>query len=282
MERIDKLLKESEILKNKSESEKFLSEKKRAELETKHLKTTFYLKPLIAGLVLAFAGIPIYNNVIKPIHEAQIEEKEIQNEKLSRSLKEKKDSLDYVKITLSNKEKEINAINTSVKSRDSSLNVNNRKLLGLLNDAITYSNNKQLIESQKTKLEKLISSTEKKEKTILWVDDKPENNFNVVKYLEKQEYKVSISKSTDDALNKIKVNPNKYDYIISDMNRFENGENKEFAGELLYNSLKSLNINTPILFYSAGGSQNEELKSRLSGVLITNDYGKIFKELNLQ
>jgi hypothetical protein len=56
-ESIELELKKSEIEKNKAETEKYLADKKQIDLETKNLKYTFYIKPIIAGLALCLGGI---------------------------------------------------------------------------------------------------------------------------------------------------------------------------------------------------------------------------------
>ena len=84
--------------------------------------------------------------------------------------------------------------------------------------------------------------------SILWVDDRPSNNVNERQALEAFGIKVTISESTEDALNKLRVF--KYDVIISDMGRPPDPQ----AGYTLLDAVKKLGKYPPFIIYAGGRS----------------------------
>lgn len=82
-------------------------------------------------------------------------------------------------------------------------------------------------------------------KKILWVDDKPENNFYERKSLSTLGIQFTISKSTEDALEKLRRN--NYDVIISDMGRPEGDR----AGYTLLDEIHKRGIDIPFIIYSS-------------------------------
>jgi len=91
---------------------------------------------------------------------------------------------------------------------------------------------------------------------ILWVDDIPENNFYERRALEPLGMQFTISKSTEDALKKIRQD--NYDVIISDMGRPEGNR----AGYTLLEEIQKMGINTPFIIFS--GSNLPEHKAEAS------------------
>jgi len=75
--------------------------------------------------------------------------------------------------------------------------------------------------------------------SLIWVDDRPQNNVYERKSLEALGIRVTISESTEDALEK--VQSNRYDAIISDMGRPPDSQ----AGYTLLAELRKRKIDTP-------------------------------------
>jgi CheY-like chemotaxis protein len=84
--------------------------------------------------------------------------------------------------------------------------------------------------------------------SILWVDDRPRNNIFERQILEALGIKITISESTEDALNKFREF--KYDVIISDMGRPPDFQ----AGYTLLEALKKLGEYPPFIIYAGGRS----------------------------
>ena len=72
--------------------------------------------------------------------------------------------------------------------------------------------------------------------SILWVDDNPENNAFIIASLDPNIYSVSLAKSTSEALRRLEVM--KFEIVISDMGRQEDGADNETAGLDLLRALK--------------------------------------------
>lgn len=86
------------------------------------------------------------------------------------------------------------------------------------------------------------------DRTILWVDDRPENNVYERNALESLGIKVSISTSTESALKML--SRNNYDVIISDMGRPPD----QRAGYTLLSEIKKMGIDTPFIIYASGAN----------------------------
>ncbi|HEU0026764.1 MAG TPA: response regulator, partial [Ktedonobacterales bacterium] len=88
--------------------------------------------------------------------------------------------------------------------------------------------------------------TPQSNRTVLWVDDNPSNNFRERRMLERLGISFTISTGTDDALGKLV----RYEYaaIISDMSRPPDN----LAGySLLEYARKKLHIQTPYILYAS-------------------------------
>ncbi|WP_322769970.1 response regulator [Frankia sp. Cr1] len=86
-------------------------------------------------------------------------------------------------------------------------------------------------------------------KRILWVDDIPENNSYERSELERAGTFITIARSTAEAAEKL--GREKFDLIISDVDRQEDGKRHRSAGfELLQMLREELRIYTPVIFYT--------------------------------
>ncbi|MEY4517534.1 MAG: hypothetical protein RLZZ499_133, partial [Cyanobacteriota bacterium] len=97
-------------------------------------------------------------------------------------------------------------------------------------------------------------------KKILWVDDRPNNNFYPRRALEALGIQVTISTSTQDALEKLRQD--NYDVVISDMGRPPDDR----AGYILLDEIQKMGISIPFIIYAAGSNLPEhKAKARKKG-----------------
>ncbi|MGH2480427.1 MAG: response regulator, partial [Ktedonobacteraceae bacterium] len=87
--------------------------------------------------------------------------------------------------------------------------------------------------------------------SVLWVDDRPENQQYERNALKALGIRFTASLSTEEALAKLRRK--KYDAIISDMGRPPDAQ----AGYTLLQNLPELNKDTPFMIYSFNGSLPE-------------------------
>lgn len=110
------------------------------------------------------------------------------------------------------------------------------------------------------------------EASVLWVDDNPANNRYERKSLEAFGIRFTISTSTDDALERIKLA--KYDVIISDMGRPEGPR----AGYDLLEKLQKSNIATPFIIYSSSNRPEHKAEAYRRGAFgSTNNPRELFQ-----
>lgn len=82
---------------------------------------------------------------------------------------------------------------------------------------------------------------------LLWVDDHPSTNLHEATALEAVGIDVELSPSTEDALER--VQRNRYDVIVSDMERLQQPQ----AGYDLLQKLRSAGVHTPFIVYARTG-----------------------------
>lgn len=108
-------------------------------------------------------------------------------------------------------------------------------------------------------------------KSILWVDDRPTNvayETNVLKILGAR---VIGALSTREALELVR--DKKYDLIISDLHRDEDGEDVPTAGRRLITALRSKGDKTPVIFYTLSSTTPEAQK-------LTKEFGAPVADLS--
>jgi CheY-like chemotaxis protein len=107
---------------------------------------------------------------------------------------------------------------------------------------------------------------------VLWVDDNPGNNLYERKSLEAFGIHITVSTSTEDALEKVRQT--KFDAIISDMGRPPDPR----AGYTLLDKLRTLNIDTPFIIYAGSNALEHKAEARRHGALgSTNDPQELFQ-----
>ncbi len=111
------------------------------------------------------------------------------------------------------------------------------------------------------------STAERMERaTILWVDDRPANNTYERQALEALGVQITISKSTEDALDRLQRKS--YDVILSDMSRPPDPQ----AGYTLLSKLKEMQITTPYIIYAGSKRPEHVAKAKAMGAFgTTND-----------
>jgi CheY-like chemotaxis protein len=107
--------------------------------------------------------------------------------------------------------------------------------------------------------------------SILWVDDIPSNNRFERESLEAFGFTVSISTSTDDAIDKVR--DRRYDVIISDMGRPPDNQ----AGYTLLKKLRDDGIGTPYIIYAGSNRPEHQQLARERGAIgSTNSPRELF------
>ena len=105
----------------------------------------------------------------------------------------------------------------------------------------------------KTRPQKTTEKSNRWKNRILWVDDRPENNFYERQAFESQGIEFSLSLSTMDALENLKNN--KYAAIISDMGRKEGPQ----EGYVLLEKLRKAGDNTPFFIYAGSNAPEHKM-----------------------
>jgi CheY-like chemotaxis protein len=101
---------------------------------------------------------------------------------------------------------------------------------------------------------------------VLWVDDHPENNLYPRKAMEELGIQITLSTSTEDALEKI--HSDTYDVIISDMGRQPPNPQAPYetmAGYDLLDKLRAEHINTPFIIYAGSRSPEHQKETQRHG-----------------
>ena len=116
--------------------------------------------------------------------------------------------------------------------------------------------------------------------TVLWVDDKPNNNLYQITALQAANIGVETVASTDEAMKHLEGS--KPTAIISDMGRWENGDWHGDAGLELIRKVRASDDRTPIFVYASSGyarnasARREVLKQ---GTGLTDSPRELFKLL---
>jgi CheY-like chemotaxis protein len=99
-------------------------------------------------------------------------------------------------------------------------------------------------------------------RSILWVDDNPLNNAYEESFFRQLGATVTQAISTEQALNYLASN--KYDLIISDVHRVENGRSNPNAGYELLEEIRRRKIEVPFVFYTSSVARVSPERARLA------------------
>jgi CheY-like chemotaxis protein len=92
-------------------------------------------------------------------------------------------------------------------------------------------------------------------KRALWVDDEPQNNTHGINALQAQGINVVVCKTTQEALEQ--VHKGKFDVIITDQLRYEDGIRKDRAGYDLIGRLQQDGVKVPVILSTAYPNREE-------------------------
>ena len=110
------------------------------------------------------------------------------------------------------------------------------------------------------------------EASVLWVDDNPSSNLYERKALEALGIRLTLSTSTDDALEKLRAY--KYDVIISDMGRPPDKQ----AGYTLLEEKQKVGDTTPFIIYAGSNAPEHKAEARQKGAFgSTNNPQELFQ-----
>ncbi|MGD1892588.1 MAG: TIR domain-containing protein [Cyclobacteriaceae bacterium] len=104
-----------------------------------------------------------------------------------------------------------------------------------------------------------LNSIENKNDTILWVDDRPNNNIYEREVFETLGFKFDLALSTNEAMKMLKKN--KYAAIISDMGRVEGPQ----EGYLLLKKVRQTDKETPFIIYAGSNLLEHKVMAQEKG-----------------
>lgn len=108
--------------------------------------------------------------------------------------------------------------------------------------------------------------------TVLWVDDRPNNNVHERQALEAMGVRFELALSTDEALEKLKQRP--MDAVISDMGRPSDPR----AGYTLLEKLRTSGNQLPYIIYAGSNAPEHRAEARQKGALgSTNRPDELFE-----
>lgn len=112
--------------------------------------------------------------------------------------------------------------------------------------------------------------------SVLWVDDFPSNNAFIIERLENEGARIRKELSTDSGIGAL--SNDKFDLIISDLGRVENGRDNAFAGLDFARALRAAGNETPLLIFAGQRGIQHREKLLSAGVnQVTNSPIDVFK-----
>jgi CheY-like chemotaxis protein len=114
---------------------------------------------------------------------------------------------------------------------------------------------------------------------VLWVDDNPSHNALQLDQLERRGIVVDTARSTREAVQKL--TGQRYQLIVSDMERIEGGKPVPNAGLELIRTVRTFDRETPVVIYSAGpaGRVLGDTATQIGADLVTNSWYQLSQEL---
>jgi CheY-like chemotaxis protein len=115
---------------------------------------------------------------------------------------------------------------------------------------------------------------------VLWVDDNPSHNALQLDQLERRGIVVDTARSTREAVQKL--TGQRYQVIVSDMERVEAGKPVPNAGLELIRTVRTFDRETPVVIYSAGpaGRVLGDTATQIGADLVTNSWYQLTQELH--
>lgn len=118
-------------------------------------------------------------------------------------------------------------------------------------------------------------------RSILWVDDNPRNNAALADQLRRMDNEVELALSTNDARRMLASK--RYDAVISDMGRTEDGKHRPDAGLDLLKWIRERGDKLPVVFFTTrktAESRAEDVREA-GGTAITSSSFELFRALGL-
>jgi CheY-like chemotaxis protein len=114
---------------------------------------------------------------------------------------------------------------------------------------------------------------------VLWVDDHPEHNALQVDQLERRGVVVDSVRSTREALQKL--TGQRYQLIVSDMERAEAGKPVPNAGLELIRTVRTFDRETPVVIFTAGpgGKVLADTATQIGADLVTGSWFQLSQEM---
>jgi CheY-like chemotaxis protein len=115
---------------------------------------------------------------------------------------------------------------------------------------------------------------------VLWVDDHPERNALQVDQLERRGVVVDAVASTKEALQKL--TGQRYQLIVSDMERVESGKPVPNAGLDLIRTVRTFDRETPVVIFAAGpgGKMLADTATQIGADLVTSSWFQLSQEMH--
>lgn len=126
-----------------------------------------------------------------------------------------------------------------------------------------------------------LPDTRPKPAGVLWVDDTPANYALQLDQLERRGVVVDIVRSTKEAVQKL--TGQRYQIIVSDMERVENGQPVPNAGLELLRTVRTFDRDTPVVIFSThhlGGKALTDTATKIGADLVTASWFELSRELH--
>jgi CheY-like chemotaxis protein len=107
-------------------------------------------------------------------------------------------------------------------------------------------------------------------RSILWVDDNPLNNAYEESIFKQLGATIKQATSTEQAVHYLHEASKRYDLIISDVHRDENGRSNPTAGYELLDRIRGYQIQVPFVFYTSSAARVNRTKSKLADGVADN------------
>ena len=109
------------------------------------------------------------------------------------------------------------------------------------------------------------------------MDDHPENNLSIIQALHSLNIRVDSVRSTQEALAQIERRG--YCLVISDLGRFENGQEQDMAGRELLEALRARDVATPVIIFGGPRAKQKEDELLAAGaMLVSQRASQVFEE----
>jgi CheY-like chemotaxis protein len=113
---------------------------------------------------------------------------------------------------------------------------------------------------------------------ILWADDNIGHNRFETHYLQRLDLELETATTTEEALRALDAG--RFDLVISDMHRVENGVEEPRAGLKLLREMRSRRHGPPLVFYTSNAAllrENPEISA--DGAVVADTAGELFNEV---